>query len=78
MAISSYRQKYMKSSGAHCPFCESTNITSGPIQADGSVAWAEVECEDCGSVWQDVWTLTDIAEAKGADGSRAETPLPLQ
>ena len=56
MAISSYKQKYLKSSGAHCPFSESANFTSGPIEADGPVAWADVECEVCGASWQDVWS----------------------
>ena len=72
MAISSYKEKYLKSSGAHCPFCQSGDITSGPIQADGPVAWAEVQCEDCGSGWQDVWALTDIAQARGRDGRGIE------
>ena len=72
MASSGYRQKYLKSSGSHCPFCESTDITSGPIQADGPVAWAEAECEGCGASWQDVWSLTDIDEAKDRGGRKVE------
>lgn len=42
MAISSYREKCLEGSGAHCPSCESADITSGPIQADGPVTWAKV------------------------------------
>ncbi len=28
----------------------------------------EVACEDCGAWWQDVWSLSDITEAKSKDG----------
>ncbi len=72
MATSSCKEKYMKSSGAHCPFCESRNITSGPIQADGPVAWAEVECEVCGASWQDVWALPARIEPLPAAGLALE------
>ena len=42
------------------------------IQANGPVAWAKVECEDCGASWQDVWSLIDITEAKGKNGKEVE------
>ena len=65
-----YKKKYLEKSGSLCPFCESKNITSGRIEADGPVAWAEVECEECGSSWQDVWALVDMAKAKDKDGKK--------
>ena len=67
-----YKKKYLEKSGSLCPFCESSGLNSGPIQADGPVAWAEVECEDCGASWQDVWSLTDITEAKSKNGKEIE------
>ena len=67
-----FKRKYLEKSGSLCPFCESSGLNSGPIQADGPVAWAEVECEDCGASWRDVWSLTDIAEAKRKDGRTVE------
>ncbi len=67
-----YKKKYLEKSGSLCPFCESSGLNSGPIQADGPVAWAAVECEDCGASWQDVWSLIDITEAKGKNGKEIE------
>ena len=67
-----YKRKHLEKSGSLCPFCESKDITSGPVQADGPVAWAEVECEGCGASWQDVWSLIDITEAKGKNGKEIE------
>ncbi len=67
-----YKKKYLEKSGGRCPFCASKNITSGRIEADGPVAWAEVECDDCGASWQDVWALVDMTEAKDKDGKKAE------
>ena len=46
--IPTYKRKYLEKSGSVCPFCEGSDLSSGPIQADGPVAWAEVECEDFG------------------------------
>ena len=67
-----YKKKYLEKSGSLCPFCESKDITSGPVQTDGPVGWADVECEGCGSSWQDVWSLIDITEAKGKNGKEIE------
>ena len=60
--IPDYKRKYLEKSGSLCPFCESSGLSSGPIRADGPVAWAEVECDDCGASWQDVWALVDMAQ----------------
>jgi len=67
-----YKRKYLEKSGSLCPFCGNSGLSSGPIQSDGPVAWAEVECEGCGSSWQDVWSLIDITEAKGKNGKEIE------
>jgi hypothetical protein len=67
-----YKKKYLEKSGSLCPFCESKDITSGPVQTDGPVGWADVECEGCGASWQDVWSLIDITEAKGKNGKEIE------
>ena len=70
--IPAYKRKYLEKSGGRCPFCESKNITSGRIEADGPVAWAEIECEGCGASWQDVWTLTDITKAKDKEDKKID------
>ena len=72
--IPAWKRKYLENSGGLCPFCDGSDPSSGPIQADGPVAWAEVECEGCGASWQDVWALVDITEVTdGSAGPRANS-----
>jgi hypothetical protein len=55
--------EYLKFKGLRCPACRRTNITSGEIMSDTSdlSAFAEVECDDCGKVWVDHYTLTSYS-----------------
>lgn len=53
------KEKYIKNP-VFCPRCESSAIHSGPIEANGKTAWAEVACEWCGERWKDIFTLTDV------------------
>lgn len=55
------KQKYLKDQN-HCPKCGSADINSSKLQADGSCAWADVKCGDCGFAWQDIYKLIDIEE----------------
>jgi len=43
--------------GANCPVCNSFNIESGSLEADGNIAWAPVHCSHCGSAWNDQYVL---------------------
>lgn len=45
-----------------CPYCESSDITSDGLEADGNTAWTTVVCERCGRQWTDIFTLTGIKE----------------
>lgn len=63
-----FKKRYFESSCNACPFCGKGDLASGPLEADGMVAWAAVECPDCGHVWQDVWTVIDMTEVLDRDG----------
>ncbi len=63
-----FKRRYFESSCNICPFCRSKNVASGPLEADGVVAWAPVECPDCGHSWQDVWVLIDVTDVLDKDG----------
>lgn len=39
-----------------CPICKSADISGGRLDADGSEAWQEIRCEECGAEWQDLFT----------------------
>lgn len=58
------KQKYVKSAGARCPYCNSDDIEAGKLEADGSSAWCGVECHSCGKEWSDVYALTTIEEGR--------------
>jgi hypothetical protein len=52
---------YMQSRGSFCPVCKSTNILgTGEHRADGEWHSNEVECLACGSIWDDIYTLSDV------------------
>lgn len=50
--------KYVFLQGAVCPSCGSDQIeASGFIEVEGSTAWQEVHCLECGSLWIDRYQL---------------------
>jgi hypothetical protein len=61
---------YIAGHGAHCPFCDSPEIESGRLEADGASAWAPVKCSMCHREWQDVFFLgaVDIIHENGDCG----------
>ena len=44
-----------------CPACQSVGVRMGGLESDGTVAWAENECENCGLIWQDVYNLVGVS-----------------
>ena len=56
-------RRYLDSHGDSCPFCRSQEIHSGPLDADGSRAYADCKCHKCGRYWTDEWRLTGIDTA---------------
>lgn len=58
------KQKYVDTSGMHCPYCGSTQMSVGEPQMDGPCAWCDIECDDCGKSWTDDYALVGITEDK--------------
>jgi len=53
--------EYFKHGGLQCYFCHSSNIASvDDIEDMSPTLIMQVECEDCGETWKDVYTLTDV------------------
>jgi hypothetical protein len=50
--------QYLKSPN-HCPYCESTGISSQGINFDDEVN-CDVICDDCGQKWNDKYNVTRI------------------
>jgi hypothetical protein len=53
---------YLASGGTICPYCQSSRISAGELDSEGTGATQEVECKDCGAEWFDVFTLVDVLE----------------
>jgi hypothetical protein len=57
-------EKYIAGRGTHCPYCKSAAIFGDEdfITDDNlpNIVTNRVECDDCGRVWRDIYTLTAI------------------
>ena len=55
--------RYLQSPG-QCPYCRSTEITDLDTQEPfpGSELRAQMRCESCGKIWNNVYTLSNIQE----------------
>lgn len=60
----------MKYDGTRCPYCHSKNIMPlGEVELQDSSGHREVECHDCGGLWQ------EKVEIVGYE--KIEEPLPI-
>jgi transcription elongation factor Elf1 len=53
-------QKYMDNGGNECPHCGGTDISGCGFESDGTHAWREVECENCGKEWKELFSMTGV------------------
>ena len=53
------KEEYINNGGNNCPCCGSGNLgTEDNVQVDSGSAWQKVHCNDCGAIWNDIWSLT--------------------
>jgi len=45
-----------------CPYCGSEELSGGACEQDDNYGWRDVSCDTCNRRWQDLFTLTGIAE----------------
>ena len=57
-------KKYMERGGNICPYCSSEDIDGERIEADGNIAWTQVNCNNCGSIWRDLYNLIGVEEVQ--------------
>lgn len=62
LAITKKEKRAYLKSPFHCPFCNSTNISSGHTDNEGKVIIQPVECFDCKCTWNEVFVLIDIID----------------
>jgi len=58
------KEKYLKSHGTLCPYCESADIISGDQDFTEHLMFQNVKCSHCEKEWTDIYTLTDVNEVE--------------
>lgn len=53
------KEEYLKNPNK-CPYCSSSEIEGEVNSSDGDKIYVDAECIDCGAVWEDIYTLTDV------------------
>lgn len=53
-------REYLKSRGSRCLECGSKNIESGKSNFDFDYCELNVECNDCGAEWMDIYKLVGV------------------
>ncbi len=65
-------KKYVEQGGVVCPFCGTIDISAGRFDASDCVAWSNVECQECGATWQDIYRLDRMEVRETPDGRTFE------
>ncbi len=65
-------KEYVEQGGVICPFCRTTDISAGRFDASDRLAWSDVECQECGAIWQDVYRLDRMEVRETPDGRTFE------
>jgi hypothetical protein len=55
------KQAYLDNGGNKCPKCKCEGgMNCGVIETDGTQAWRNITCEDCGEEFTDIYKLVDV------------------
>jgi len=54
------KREYLKGGGNYCPACGSDDIEADHFEADGTIAWRNVVCKKCDTVFQDNYEMKDV------------------
>ena len=54
------KSKYFSINGNFCPVCDSNDLATSSFEVSGATTSQKIDCDQCGSSWLDVYTLTDI------------------
>lgn len=69
--------QYVRYGGNRCPFCGSSELEAGDVEADGAEAWDRTDCMSCCSSWSSAFKLSGYFNARKGDGApEPEGPVP--
>ncbi len=57
-------EEYVDEIGYQCPVCRGHNLSTKSFDGDAGFVWQNVSCDDCGSTWKDVYTLSSMTDLK--------------
>ena len=68
--------EYVADSGVHCPVCGSENLEGQRIEITRDGAAHDIMCQDCGSSWVDLYTLSryDYLSINSEGGPEQDEP----
>jgi len=52
-------------SNDECPKCKCKDIVAGDFDSDDNEAWREIECEQCGYKWLEVYKFSHLENILG-------------
>ena len=53
-------EEYIAEGAGKCPFCLSDDIVGESVEVSVTEAWQEIECQNCGAVWQNIYKLVAV------------------
>ena len=53
-------EEYIAAGAGKCPFCLSADIVGESVEVSVTETWQEIECQNCGAVWQDIYKLVAV------------------
>ena len=56
------KSKYLSINGNLCPVCDSNDLATSSFEVSGATTSQKIDCDQCGSSWLDVYTLTDMGK----------------
>jgi hypothetical protein len=54
------RDKYLKTKGVRCPYCDSSDIEGGSKDTQDDAVFQSITCGSCNREWTDEYTLTGV------------------
>lgn len=63
----SIQEEYLENGGTRCPVCGSDHLSGEQFEAEPGSASQLIICNDCGSSWSDVYTLSGITNIEVAE-----------
>lgn len=69
------QEEYRKSE--NCPICNCDQVSGGFVSVENGQAIQNIDCDECGAYWTDVYKLTQYDNLHDKEGNEVEFPGPV-